>query len=339
MADDKDKVGEAQSLAKAKKLAGITLSSASGFENFQVRSLSRKLNEIFDAKDVWAIFPPARAILIEDEDVGLGILNIRKITDLLLEINGGTVLWDEYKHRHLSSSFLPRRVKRSLKDSKPIGKASAKLRLRSYVPVRIKWNDRSYVALVVGNTKPHLGRILSFSEGDGLRKPAEWQPESKVAVRTLLDVRQKKIEIEKRGGLELEDKSSASEGPIESDLETLPEQPPRFYEPQKRGRPRAGSESPLIPFIRAVYGPYLPRHKDTLRAYIYRHDETLYQAIQDYERQSELPDDIRMPAQREQATARFWRAAKQGLDELSSAERKSVLSKAARIEKSKLTPK
>lgn len=71
-------------------------------------------------------------------------------------------------------------------------------------------------------------------------------------------------------------------------------------------------------------------HREAIRAYVWRHDARLYQAILDFERHSKLPDDIAMPTRAETVNSRLRDAFLLGLDTLSDKERRSVLGKLRR---------
>lgn len=112
----------------------------------------------------------------------------------------------------------------------------------------------------------------------------------------------------------------------------LPDAPSKLWIARGPGRPKPGWEESLFAFIREVYGPYFEAGlQNHIRAYIYRHDRPLYDAIKQYERRDRaLPADIVMPTRRDIVAQRFERAKRDGLHSLSGPERHSVVRKLKR---------
>lgn len=132
----------------------------------------------------------------------------------------------------------------------------------------------------------------------------------------------------------------ASEGfieqrPNQQAADALPDKPPALWPGRKTGRPRLGEEDLLVEFIRANYGPYFEKFRDKLRAYIYRHDPKLYQAIASYEHRRPLPDDLLMPSEQVRTEERLRRALQGDYGDLTGDEKASVRKKLWRLDKLK----
>jgi hypothetical protein len=118
----------------------------------------------------------------------------------------------------------------------------------------------------------------------------------------------------------------------EKAFETLPDKAPALWPGRPRGRPKVvGGPDPLIIFIRKTYGPYMTAHRDKLRVFIYRNDRKLYQAINNYEKDADLPRDIRMPSAPELVIRDFKKATAKGLEALEKTRRRAVVRKARRL--------
>jgi len=125
-------------------------------------------------------------------------------------------------------------------------------------------------------------------------------------------------------------------------FEGLPANPAKFWKPRGRGRPLAGAsyDQDLIDFIRDVYGSLLDgkslAERNTVRAYIFRKDKKLYEAILSYENRGRskqtLPPDIFMPSETDIVDQRIEKVRREGIGSLTKPERRSINSRLVRLD-------
>ena len=112
----------------------------------------------------------------------------------------------------------------------------------------------------------------------------------------------------------------------------LPPKPKRQWTYDFRGKLKRGSnkkERVLIAFLEDVYGAYLPKHRDLMRAYIRDRDPALNMALKGYGF-ANLPEHLQMPSSRERVALRLKQAATGEYGKMSRSEQRSVRGKSLR---------
>ena len=79
----------------------------------------------------------------------------------------------------------------------------------------------------------------------------------------------------------------------------LEKSPPPLWRARQRGRPDPESNKVLIDFLINAYGDYLPDRNNEVRPFICKHDQPLYRAIESFEANWLLPQQLRMPSRNE----------------------------------------
>lgn len=98
----------------------------------------------------------------------------------------------------------------------------------------------------------------------------------------------------------------------------LPQSPDKYWVKRKPGRPPASEADRLVSFLMEVYGRHMHTHTNELRSYIFHKDRALYDAINEFERQRPLPDDILIPDRNDRSLARKHAQEAIDLDKLSN---------------------
>jgi hypothetical protein len=107
-----------------------------------------------------------------------------------------------------------------------------------------------------------------------------------------------------------------------TDTTKLPENPP-LWGRDFRGRASGEKDEALLAFVEEVYGPYLPQHRNAMRAYLLKKNPALHTSLRLFGF-GNLPEHLRMPSQREQVRERIKLAAAGHYDEMTPAHKRSV---------------
>jgi hypothetical protein len=133
-----------------------------------------------------------------------------------------------------------------------------------------------------------------------------------------------KLESVAPSGFEAEVSKETNRPPSETlERSELPDKPPRLWKARAPGRPpvKEDSDEHLVSFLREVYGRYLPKFRERLRAYIFSRDRALYRKVYRFEAKGGvLPPDLYMPSERVVADKRRVREAKQAAKRLEGRE-------------------